>query len=83
MKKEQFRNWLHVLGGLIIGFILTLTFDGIILPVQIILTIMCVGIPSTMWEWGWQMYNKSEVDYWDVVRAIVAGLTVVIISNFL
>jgi hypothetical protein len=83
MKKEQFRNWLHVLGGLIIGLILSLTFDGVIIPAQIILTIMWIGIPSTMWEWGWNMYNGSKIDYVDVVRAVLAGLVVVIISNFL
>jgi|688.fasta_scaffold587163_2 hypothetical protein len=83
MKKEQFRNWLHVLGGSIIGLILSLTFDGVIIPAQIIFTIMWVGIPSTMWEWGWNMYNKSVVDYLDVVRAVIAGLVVVMISNFL
>lgn len=83
MKKEQFRNWLHVLGGLIIGFILTSKFNGVIIPAQIILTIIFIGIPSTMWEWGWHMYNKSKIDYWDVARGLGAGLVVVIISNFL
>jgi hypothetical protein len=30
-----------------------------------------------MWEWGWKMRNKdNEIDYWDVVRAVAAGLAV-------
>jgi len=81
MKKEQFRNWLHVLVGLIIGLILSLTFDGVIIPAQIILTILAIGIPSTMWEWGWNMKTQSVVDYWDVARGVGAGLLIVIISQ--
>jgi len=83
MKKEQIRNGLHILIGAALGWVLLLTYSGIPIPIQIFLTVFVVGVIGTMWEWGWNMYNKSVVDYLDVVRAVLAGLVVVIISNFL
>ena len=83
MKKEQIRNWLHVIIGAVIGLVLSLTFNGVIIPAQIFLTVLVIGVGGTMWEWGWHMRNESKVDYLDVVRAVLAGLVVVMISNFL
>lgn len=83
MKKEQFRNAAHVLIGAVLGWVLFLTFNGIPIPIQIFLTVFIISVGGTMWEWGWHMRNKSKIDYWDVVRAAVAGLLIVIISNFL
>lgn len=83
MKKEQVRNWLHVLGGAIIGGILFQTFSGITIPVQLFLTAFIIGVGGTMWEWGWHMATKSKIDKWDVVRAVVAGIAVVVICNIL
>ena len=81
MKKEQFRNALHILIGAALGWVLFLTFDGVVIPAQIFLTVLVIGVIGTMWEWGWQMYNKSEIDYLDVVRAVLAGLVVVTFCN--
>jgi len=83
MKKEQIRNGLHILIGAGLGWVLSLTYSGVSIPIQIFLTVFVIGVIGTMWEWGWNMYNKSVVDYLDVVRAVAAGLVVVIISNFL
>ena len=81
MKKEQIRNWLHVIIGAAIGLVLSLTFNGVIIPAQIFFTVFIIGVGGTMWEWGWQMYNKSKIDYLDVVRAVLAGLVVVTFCN--
>ncbi len=84
MKKEQIRNGLHILIGAGLGWVLSLTYSGIPIPIQIFYTSFIIGVLGTMWEWGWKMSNKdNEIDYLDVVRAILAGLVVVIISNFL
>ena len=83
MKKEQIRNGLHILIGAALGWLLFKTYSGIPISVQIFYTAFVIGVLGTMWEWGWNMYNKSVVDYLDVVRAVLAGLVVVIISNFL
>ena len=76
MKKEQFRNALHILIGAALGWVLSLTYSGVPIPIQIFLTVFVIGVIGTMWEWGWNMYNKSVVDYLDVVRAVIAGLVV-------
>lgn len=81
MKKEQIRNWLHVIIGAALGWVLFLTFDGVVIPVQIFLTVFIIGVVGTMWEWGWHMYNKSKIDYLDVVRAVLTGLVVVTFCN--
>ncbi len=77
MKKEQIRNGLHVLIGAGLGWVLSLTYLGIPIPIQIFLTSFVIGVIGTCWEWGWHMYNKdNKIDYWDVVRAVLAGLVV-------
>lgn len=83
MKKEQIRNWLHVIIGAAIGLVLSLTFDGVPFVLQLLITAFIMGVIGTMWEWGWQMYNKSFIDYNDVLRGGIGALVVVIISNFL
>jgi hypothetical protein len=76
MRKEQIRNKLHILIGAALGWVLSLTYSGVPIPIQIFLTVFVIGVIGTMWEWGWHMYNKSVVDYLDVVRAVIAGLVV-------
>jgi hypothetical protein len=76
MKKEQIRNGLHILVGAVLGWLLFKTYSGIPIPIQIFLTVFVIGVLGTMWEWGWNMYNGSEIDYLDVVRAVAAGLVV-------
>ncbi len=83
MKKEQLRNALHAFIGAGLGYLLTLTFEGIVIPIQIFLTVFVIGVFGTLWEWGWHMRNGSKIDYWDVARAVFAGLIVVIIKNIL
>jgi hypothetical protein len=84
MKKEQIRNGLHILVGAGLGWLLFKTYLGIPIPIQIFYTSFIIGVLGTMWEWGWKMYNKdNKIDYWDVVRAVAAGLVVVIIKNIL
>jgi hypothetical protein len=75
------RNLLHYLIGAVIGILLFLTFDGISIPIQIFYTVFIMGVIGTMWEWGWQMYNKSFIDYIDVLRGAVGALLTVLILN--
>jgi hypothetical protein len=79
MKKEQFRNALHILIGAALGWVLFQTFDGVVIPVQIFLTVLVIGIIGTMWEWGWEMYSKAPVDYWDVKWSVIGALVIQII----
>jgi hypothetical protein len=36
------------------------------------------GVAGTLWEWGWYMYNRSKIDYNDVLRAVIPCLIVII-----
>ncbi len=67
---------MHILVGAVLGWLLFKTYSGIPIPIQIFYTSFIIGVIGTMWEWGWQMYNGSEIDEWDVVRAVAAGLAV-------
>jgi len=73
------RNLLHYLIGCLIGIVLFLTYDGVPFAIQLFLTAFIMGVIGTMWEWGWQMYNKSIIDYWDVFRGIAGGILTVLI----
>lgn len=73
------RNLLHYLIGAVIGMLLFQTFDGVPFPIQLFLTTFIMGVIGTMWEWGWQMYNKSFIDYMDVLRGVAGALISLII----
>jgi hypothetical protein len=75
------RNLLHYLIGAVIGILLFLTFDGVPFAIQILITAFIMGVIGTMWEWGWQMYNKSFIDYMDVLRGAIGALLTVLILN--
>jgi len=73
------RNLLHYLIGGVIGILLFLTYDGIPFALQLFITTFIMGVIGGMWEWGWQMYNKSFIDYMDVLRCITGALLSLII----
>ena len=77
------RNLLHYLIGAIISILLFLTYDGVPFPIQLFLTTFIMGVIGTMWEWGWYMYNKSIIDYYDVLRGVAGALLSLIILELL
>jgi len=77
------RNLLHFIIGAIIGILLFQTFDGVPFAIQLFLTTFVMGVIGTMWEWGWHMYNKSIIDYWDVFRGITGAILTVLILELL
>jgi len=74
------RNLLHYLIGAVIGMLLFQSFSGVPFAVQLFITTFIMGVIGGMWEWGWNMYNGSKIDEWDVVRAVLAGLLVNILQ---
>jgi hypothetical protein len=72
------RNFLHILIGATIGYLMSLTFSGVPLLAQFFFGALFSGVLGTMWEWVWQMYNKSVVDYKDVARAVIPCLIVIL-----
>jgi hypothetical protein len=70
----------HLIIGLIIGIILSTTFEGVPTFIQYFLTTFIATVSGIAWEWFWKMYNDSEIDYRDVLWGSIGsvlGLTVV------
>lgn len=74
MKNTDLRNLYHIIGGMIIAFILFQTYTGIELVFQLVLTTICTVVLGYTWEIGWHLYNKSVVDNKDVARAVIASV---------
>ena len=72
------RNILHILIGLLIGYVMSLTFDGVPLLARLFFGALFSGVAGVCWEWGWHMYNKSKIDYKDVLRAVIPCLIVIV-----
>jgi len=73
------RNLFHYLIGAVIGMLLFQTFDGVPFAVQLFRTTFRMGVIGGMWEWSWNMYNGSEIDYYDMLRGARGALTSLII----
>lgn len=80
---KEFRNFLHILVGCLLGVLMHLTFDGVPLLARLVLG----GIFSTAigfgWEWFWAMYNGSKEDKFDAIRTIAGCLITILILWFL
>jgi len=64
----------HLIVGALISMLLSLTYSGVPLLIQLFLTAFVTGVIATMWEWGWNMYNSAEIDYKDVKYSIIGAL---------
>ena len=65
---------LHLLGGALIGWLLSLTFSGVPIVIQYFITIFVSTLLGVGWEWGWTAYNKSPIDYRDVFWGVVGSI---------
>jgi len=65
---------LHLLGGALIGWLLSLTFSGVPIVIQYFITIFVLTLLGIGWEWGWTAYNKSPIDYRDVFWGVVGSI---------
>jgi hypothetical protein len=71
---------LHLVIGLIIGLILSTTFEGVPIFIQYLITTFIATVSGIAWEWAWKMYNNSEIDYRDVfwgTLGSILGLTII------
>jgi len=68
----------HIFLGALFGMIISTTFSGVPIPIQLFLTVFCTGSICTIWEWFWGMVNGSKVDYKDVYYGVGAALIAVI-----
>lgn len=75
---KHVHNFLHILIGALIGYVMSLTFSGVPLVAQLVLGLIFSGVSGIMWEWGWYMFNKSVIDYKDVARAVIPCLIIIL-----
>ena len=78
--KERYH--LHMIGGGIFAYILTLTFAGVPIVFQYFLTLFLSGAFAIAWEWFWAMKNGNKEDYWDVCWTMV-GATIILTINLI
>lgn len=69
----------HIFIGSIIGMILSTTFSGVAVALQLFLTIFVSGLLGGMWEAGWAAYNGTKPDVKDVIYTVVSALIAVIL----
>jgi len=81
--KKLFRDFLHVVGGAFIAFLLSLTFQGSNPIPEFVVVIIVTGVIGYGWEIGWNLYNKSVVDKYDVLRTVIGGLIFLTFRLFL
>lgn len=80
---EKFRDFLHILAGVTLGYLLNLTFDGVPLFLRLVLGgIFSIAI-GFGWEWFWAMTTQSKEDKWDAIRTIAGCLITILILWFL
>jgi hypothetical protein len=78
-KNKYFRDFLHILAGLIFGYLLSLTFEGVIFVMQLFFTAFSTAIIATFYEVGMHLYNKdNKVNKFDITITTIAALISVI-----
>lgn len=80
---NDFRNLLHILAGISLGFLLNLTFDGVPLFARLILGAIFSTAIGFGWEWYWAMQTQSIEDKKDAYRTIAGCLITILILWFL
>ena len=79
----KFRDFLHILAGISLGYLLNLTFDGVSLVLRLVLgAIFSIAI-GFGWEWFWAMTTQSKEDEKDAYRTIAGCLITILILWFL
>jgi len=68
----------HILGGVLYGMVLSTTFSGVPIFIQLVLTIFTTWALGTLWEWLWGAFTGSKVDNNDVWYAVAAAMIAVI-----
>lgn len=63
----------HIFLGGLFGMILSTTFTGIPVFIQLVITLFTTWALGTLWEWFWGAIRGAEVDYNDVYYAMGAS----------
>lgn len=76
--KEHY--YLHFLVGIVIGYILKLTFFAIPIPIQYFLTILISFNIGIFWEFAWAAYGKAKFDKYDVLWTVIGAVLLLTIK---
>jgi hypothetical protein len=68
----------HIFGGGLYGMMLSTTFTGVPIFMQLVFTIGTTWALGTLWEWLWRAFTKAEIDKNDVWFAVAASTIAVI-----
>lgn len=80
---KDFRNILHILVGVSLGYLLNLTFDGVPLIARLTLGGIFSAVIGFGWEWYWAMTTQSVEDKKDAYRTIAGCVITIFILWFL
>jgi len=73
------RNSFHFIVGMLIAFLLSLTFDGLFFWEQFIIVVVVTWFFGASWEIAREMLKKSYFDWNDVYRTIIGGIVTILI----
>jgi hypothetical protein len=68
----------HIFLGGLYGMILSTTFLGVPIFIQLVITLFTTWALGTLWEWAWGALKRTEVDYNDVYYAMAAACIAVV-----
>jgi hypothetical protein len=68
----------HLFGGGLYGMMLSTTFTGVPIFMQLALTFITTFALGTLWEWLWGAFTGSKADKNDVYFAVAAAMIAVI-----
>lgn len=68
----------HLLLGGLYGMMLSTTFSGVPIFMQLVFTLFTTGAICVGWEWFWGSLNGSKTDYNDVYYGVAASTLAVI-----
>ncbi len=78
-KNKIVKKIFYLIGGAIAGLILSTTFNGILLPFQLLLSSFAIGVPTVFLQVYYHIKTKSIVDWYNVVTAIAGGWLILIL----
>lgn len=81
--ENKIRDFLHILAGVTLGYLLNLTFDGVPLFFRLALGGIFSAAIGFGWEWYWAMQTQSIEDKKDAYRTIAGCLITILILWFL
>jgi len=80
LQNKYFRDFCHILFGVILGVLLDYSFEGVNLFGRLLLTAITVTVIATIYEVTIHFINEdNKVNWWDVIITVIPALITVLI----